>query len=200
MRPSLTPLYPNDPNQPKSDSINLTAIKPCNPSPTYLQKERQSPRAPMATGTRPSREHRPSVSYGTARPARGHQQSPGGHRVRPRRHRHHGQRELPQGAGLSPGGNQRPAPQHVCRSGLPRERGIQAVLARPQRRQIPGRGIQAHRQGRQGSLDSGLVQPDLRSRRQAVQGRQVRHRRHGARNCRTPTTRARSPRSARPRR
>ncbi len=38
--------------------------------------------------------------------------------------------------------------------------------------------IQAHRQGRQGSLDSGELQPDHGCERQAVQGREIRLRHH----------------------
>ena len=43
-----------------------------------------------------------------------------------------------------------------------------AVLGRPQCRQVPGRRIQANRQGRQASLDPGIIQPDPRQERQAV--------------------------------
>ena len=58
--------------------------------------------------------------------------------------------------------------------------GIPGVLGGAQPRRIPGRRIQADRQGRQGGLDPGFVQPDPRPQRQAVQGRQIRHRRHEA--------------------
>ena len=52
--------------------------------------------------------------------------------------------------------------------------------ASAQPRRISGRRIQADRQGRQGSLDPGVLQSDPRSQRQAVQGRQIRHRHHRA--------------------
>ena len=55
------------------------------------------------------------------------------------------------------------------------QRRVSRVLGQAQPRRIPGRRIQAHRQGRQGSLDPGFLQPDPRPQRQAVQGRQVRH-------------------------
>ena len=54
--------------------------------------------------------------------------------------------------------------------------GVQGVLGQAQPRRVPGGGIQAHRQGRKGSLDSGLLQSDLRRERQALQSGQVRHR------------------------
>jgi len=44
-------------------------------------------------------------------------------------------------------------------------------------------GEQAHRKGRSGSLDSGILQPDPRSERQAVQGRQIRGRHHNSGDC-----------------
>ena len=40
--------------------------------------------------------------------------------------------------------------------------------------------VQAGRQGRQGSLDPGLLQPDPGSQWQALQGGEIRHRHHGA--------------------
>ena len=46
-------------------------------------------------------------------------------------------REFSQDAGLHAGRDQGPASQHVCRTRLPRKCRIQAVLAGPQRRQIP---------------------------------------------------------------
>ena len=81
--------------------------------------------------------------------------------------------------GLPPGGDPGQAPQHVCRLRIPRQLGIQAVLARPERRKVPSGGVQAHRQGRSRGLDPGQLQPDLRPQRQSVQGREVRHGCHG---------------------
>ncbi len=49
--------------------------------------------------------------------------------------------------------------------------------------QVPGRRISAHRQGRQGDLDSGDLQSRARLQRQAVQGREVRDRHHGAQDA-----------------
>ena len=64
-----------------------------------------------------------------------------------------------------------------------RERRISRVLGRPQSRQVSGRRIQADRQGRQGDLDSGLLQPDPRSERQAIQGREIPNRHHRSGRC-----------------
>ena len=61
-----------------------------------------------------------------------------------------------------------------------RRRGLPRILGGAQPRRISGRRIQADRQGRQGSLDPGVLQSDPRSQRQAVQGRQIRHRHHRA--------------------
>ena len=52
--------------------------------------------------------------------------------------------------------------------------------ARTEPRRVRGRRIQAARQGRQGNLDPRDLQSDPRRGRQAVQGGQVRHRRHRA--------------------
>ncbi len=59
-------------------------------------------------------------------------------------------------------------------------RAYRGVLGDPQSRPVPGRGIQAHRQGRPRNLDSGLLQPDPRPQRQAVQGSEIRNRHHRA--------------------
>ena len=72
------------------------------------------------------------------------------------------------------------ASQHVRRTGRDGQRGLSRVLGGAEPRPIPGRRIQADRQGRQGSLDSGLLQSDARRERQAVRGGQIRDRRHGA--------------------
>ena len=71
---------------------------------------------------------------------------------------------FPQGAWLHAGRDQGPAPQHVCGRSLPAERGVSGVLGSLEPWRVPGGGVQAHRQGRQGSLDSGLLQSDLGSR------------------------------------
>ena len=73
---------------------------------------------------------------------------------------------------------------HRC-SSPPELRGSAAykrVLGQPQSRRIPGRRIQAHRQGRPRGLDPGVLQPDPGRQRQAGQGHQVRHRHHRAEN------------------
>ena len=77
-----------------------------------------------------------------------------------------------------------------------RQRRLPRILGRAEPRRIPGRRIQADRQGRQGNLDPGLLQPDSRREGQAVRRRQIRHRRDGSRSCGTPTSPARSTRSA----
>ena len=59
---------------------------------------------------------------------------------------------------------------------------LSRVLGQAQSRRIPLRRIQALRQGRQGGLDPRLLQSDPRRRRQAVQGGEVRLRRHRARS------------------
>ena len=65
-------------------------------------------------------------------------------------------------------------------AGRARQRRLSRVLGEPQPRRIPVGRIQAVRQGRQGSLDSRLLQSDPRRDRQAVQGGEVRHRRQRA--------------------
>ena len=118
--------------------------------------------------------------HGRRRQDRGDRSGPGGDRVQPRRHHRHRQRQLPEGDGLHAGRDPGQAPQHVRRAGDARQRRLSRVLGRAQSRRIPGRRIQADRQGRQGSLDSGDLQPDPRRERQAVQGGEIRHRRHRA--------------------
>ena len=53
--------------------------------------------------------------------------------------------------------------------------GIQGVLGQTGPRRIPGRRVQASRQGWPRSLDPGFVQPHPRPQRPALQGGQVRH-------------------------
>ena len=62
--------------------------------------------------------------------------------------------------------------------GLRAERRISRVLGQARARRVRRQSVQAVRQGRQGDLDSGELQSDPRCQRQAVQGRQIRHRRH----------------------
>ena len=101
-------------------------------------------------------------------------------RIQHGRHHHRRQPELPQDGRLLAGRDPRPAPQHVRRSVGARRRGLPRILGGAQPRRISGRRIQADRQGRQGGLDPGVLQSDPRSQRQAVQGRQIRHRHHRA--------------------
>ena len=77
-----------------------------------------------------------------------------------------------------------------------RQRGLPRVLGKAQPRRKPVGRIQADRQGRQGSLDPRLLQPGARREGQAVQGGEIRHRRHQGRNWRPPTLPGRSQRSA----
>ena len=70
-----------------------------------------------------------------------------------------------------------------------------AVLGQAGTWRVHRRRVQAHRAWRQGSLAAGVVQPDPRPRRQAVQGRQVRDRHHRGQGPQRRTTRASSRRS-----
>ena len=65
-------------------------------------------------------------------------------------------------------------------AGRARQRRLSRILGEAQPRRIPVRRIQALRQGRQGGLDSRLLQSDPRRHRQAVQGGEIRLRRHRA--------------------
>ena len=60
------------------------------------------------------------------------------------------------------------------------ERRVPRLLGAFESRRISHRRIPPRRKRRPGRLDSGLVQPDLRSRRPALQGGEVRNRRHRA--------------------
>ncbi len=64
--------------------------------------------------------------------------------------------------------------------GRARERGLSRILGQAQSRRIPGRAVQAVRQGRPRNLDPGVLQSDPRCRRQAGRRHQVRHRHHRA--------------------
>ena len=76
------------------------------------------------------------------------------------------------------------------------ERRVPRVLGQAQPRRAEHRHLQAHRQGRPRGVDPGVLQPDPRCQRQAVQGGGVRHRRDRARcrrsvSCRAPSSRPR---------
>ena len=75
--------------------------------------------------------------------------------------------------------------------GLPRSSGTSSS-----RGEYDAGRVQADRQGRQGDLDPGQLQPDPRSQRQAVQGREVRDRHHRAEAAQRRLSKASSPRSA----
>ncbi|KAH2815967.1 hypothetical protein KXV85_004439, partial [Aspergillus fumigatus] len=122
---------------------------------------------------RDRRHRREAPERRPRRPDRRHRQGAGGDRVQHGRHDHHGQRELPAHARLHAGRDQGQAPQHVRRDVRAREPGLSRVLGGAEPGRVPGGRIQAHRQGRQGSLHPGVLQSDLRSQRQAVQGRQI---------------------------
>ncbi len=64
-----------------------------------------------------------------------------------------------------------------------------ALWAKLARGRVRLRPVPAPGQGRPGDLDPGFLQPDPRHERQAVQGRQVRHRHHHAAQYRPPERR-----------
>ena len=104
----------------------------------------------------------------------------GGDRVQDGRHDRHRQPELPRRDGLSARRNHGQASPDVRDAGAARQPDYHAFWAQLNRGEYPGRRIQARRQGRPRGLDSGVLQSDPRQRRQAGQGRQVRHRHHRA--------------------
>ena len=104
----------------------------------------------------------------------------GGHRIHACRRNHHRQREFPEHSRLSSRGNQGPASSHLRRAGLRAILRLSGVLEETEPRRIYRGRVQAHRQGRQGGLDSGLLQPDFRPEQQGDEGRQIRDRRHRA--------------------
>ena len=114
---------------------------------------------------------------GLRRPARGHQQVAGRHRVRHGRHGAQGQRQLRARDGLLRRRSGRQASQHVRRCRPSRQRGIPRVLGQARSRRSRHRQLQARRQGRPRSVDPGVVQPDPGRQWPAVQGGEVRHRR-----------------------
>jgi methyl-accepting chemotaxis protein len=76
---------------------------------------------------------------------------------------------------LSPGADSRQAPPHVLRAGRGQLGRLPSVLGQAAPWRICCRALQAHRCPWPGDLAGGLVQPDLRCPRRAVQGGQVRH-------------------------
>ena len=102
----------------------------------------------------------------------------GGDRVPSRRHDPHRQPELPRRRRLPARGDPGPASQPVRRPRGQGRRRLQGLLGHARPGRVPVRRVQARRQGRARSLDPGLLQPDLRPRRPASEGCQVRHRRH----------------------
>ncbi len=58
------------------------------------------------------------------------------------------------------------------------DRGVPRVLGQAGSRRVRRGPVQAHRQGRQGSLDPGELQPHPRWQRSPLQGGEVRHRHH----------------------
>ena len=111
-----------------------------------------------------------------------HQQIAGRDRVQPRWNDHHGEPEFPVHARLLARRNQGQASQHVRRAGSARQQRLPRILGQAQPRRVSGRAIQADRQGRQADMDSGVLQSDLRCQGQAIQGDQVRHRYHRAKD------------------
>src|SRR5262245_48294401 len=65
----------------------------------------------------------------------------------------------------------REAPQHVHAAGRSRQRRLSRILGRAEPRRIPGRRIQADRQGRQGNLDPGFLQSNSGRKGHAVRRR-----------------------------
>ncbi len=74
-----------------------------------------------------------------------------------------------------------------------------AVLGQARPRRIRRRAVQAHRQGRQGGLDPGQLQPDLRAGRQSRSRSSNTPPKSPRKSWRLPISKASSPRSARPR-
>ena len=111
---------------------------------------------------------------------RGDRQVAGGDRVQHGRHGAQCQREFPGHARLFARRDPGQAPQHVRGARRAQQRGLSRILGEPQPRRISVGRIPAARQGRQGSLDPGLLQSDPGPERQAVQGGEIRHRHHRA--------------------
>jgi PAS domain S-box-containing protein len=103
------------------------------------------------------------------------------HRVRPAGQHPDGQREFLRRAGLRPVGNQGQTSLDVRRTCLCAQRRLQGFLGQAARRRVRRRGIQAARQGWQGDLDPGFLQPDHGPAGPGDEGGQVRHGHHGPR-------------------
>ena len=69
-------------------------------------------------------------------------------------------------------------PQHLRRARPARQPRLCPLLGGAAPGRVPGGAVQAHRQGRPGDLDRGLLQPHPRCRRQGHQGGEIRDRRH----------------------
>ncbi len=125
------------------------------------------------------RRHRADVAQrGLRRAARGHRPHPGRHRIQHGRHGAQGERQLCARHGIHAGRSDRQASQHVCRRGLRGQRGVPRVLEQAQSRRIRNRQLSPRGQGRTRGVDPGVLQPDSRCQRQALQGGEVRHRSH----------------------
>ena len=70
--------------------------------------------------------------------------------------------ELPRRDRLHDRRDPRPAPQHVRRPRPSAQPRVRPVLAHVGERSVPVGPLSTHRQGRQGGVDRGVVQPDLR--------------------------------------
>ncbi len=83
---------------------------------------------------------------------------PGRHRVHAGRRNPDGERQFPRGHGLPARGDPRQAPQHVLRAGLcAAPKPISAFWKKLAAGQFVAEEIHAHRQGRQGRLDPGIL-------------------------------------------
>jgi hypothetical protein len=92
--------------------------------------------------------------------ARGHQPLASGHRVRSRPARSSTPTRISCRRWATRWPRSRAASQHVRHAGGARRRGLQAVLDRSRPRRVLARAVSARRQGRQGDLDPGELQPD----------------------------------------
>ena len=94
------------------------------------------------------------------------------------------QEEFPQYAGLHTGRDPRTSITGCCRSRLFARARIRSFWERLGRGEFIADEVQAHRQGRQGGLDPGHLQPDPRPEGKPLQGREVCDRHHGDRGQR----------------
>ena len=148
-----------------------------NPPPRRHQRDRPARRRPRRAARRGRRQDRRGGRQGR-RLDRRNLALTGGHRVQTRRHHPRRQREFLRDARLQPRRDQGPQPQPLRHGRLPSLVRLSRLLGQAERRPVRRRQVPARRQGRQGSLDPGLLQPDHGRRRQGRQGRQVRHRHH----------------------